>query len=300
VSESEKHRVTVSAGEFAFLEMGDRVDPAVLLLHGFGSTSHLWRRFAPMFAPWMHVVVPDLLGAGDSRPDDDAEFGLLAQTAAIHELLGALGIARFAAVGHGFGGGIVQRLALEADMEALVLIDSIAFGAWPSETTREAQLRAPQSGPAFAEGMVRTSFDLGMDHRSRLSEEDLDEYVRPVRDEGGSARFFRFLRALDGEGLSELDEDLRRLDVPVMILWGEHDPFLPVELAERLSDLFPRASAAVLPGCSHFLPDDAPDTIAPLVFQFLRSQYLGERHEHEATGPIGIELGPRPPEGRSP
>jgi pimeloyl-ACP methyl ester carboxylesterase len=296
---TEKRRVTVSAGEFAFAEMGDPEDPAVLLLHGFGSTSHLWRGFAPMFAPWMHVVVPDLLGSGDSRPNDEAELGLVAQTVAVHELLGALGTARLAVVGHGFGGGIAQRLALEADVETLVLIDSIAFDAWPSETTREAQLRAPASGAAFAEAMVRTSFDLGMGHRPRLTEEDLEEYLRPVRDEEGSARFFRFLRALEGVGLSDRGEELGRLEIPVMILWGEDDPFLPVELAERLSDLFPRASAAVLPGCSHFLPEDAPDTVAPLVFQFLRSQYLGERHEHEAAGPVGIELGLHPPEGRS-
>jgi pimeloyl-ACP methyl ester carboxylesterase len=299
VTDPDERRVTISTGEFAFLEMGDHDDPAVVLLHGFGSTSHLWRRLAPMFAPWMHVVVPDLLGAGASRPNDDAELGLIAQTAAIHELLGALGIARLAVVGHGFGGGIAQRLALEADVQTLVLIDSIAFGLWPSESTREAQLRAPEFGGRFAEVLVRSSFDLGMGHRPRLADEDLAEYLRPVLDDEGSARFLRFLRALDGVGLSDLEDDLGRLEIPVMILWGEDDPFLPVELAERLSDLFPRASAAVLPGCSHFLPEDAPDTIAPLVFQFLRSQYLGERHEHEVAGPIGIELVRKPPEGRS-
>ena len=68
---------------------------------------------------------------------------------------------------------------------------------------------------------------------------------------------------------------------------------------ERLADLFPRASAAVLPGCRHFLPEDAPDTVAPLVFQFLRSQYLGTPHEHASTGPVGIELGLGPLEGRA-
>jgi pimeloyl-ACP methyl ester carboxylesterase len=299
VTETEKRRVSLTGGELAFLEMGDPSDPAVVLLHGFGSTSHLWRLFAPMFAPWMHVIVPDLLGAGDSHPNDGAELGLAAQTDAVREVLGALAISRLAAVGHGFGGGIAQRLALEGDLEAMVLIDSVAFDAWPSESTQEAQLRAPESGSAFAEAMVRTSFDVGMGHRSRLTEEDLDEYLRPVRAEEGTA-FFRFLRSLDGVGLSGRDKDLARLEIPVMVLWGEDDPFLPVEIAERLADLFPRASAAVLPGCSHFLPEDAPDTIAPLVFQFLRSQYLGEVHEHQAAGPIGIELGRRPPlEGRS-
>lgn len=299
MTEEERSRAQVAAGELAYLELGDAEDPAVVLLHGLGTTSHLWRRFAPMLSPWMHVFVPDLLGAGDSRPNPDADLTLAGQTAAIRELLRGKGIERFAAVGHGFGGGVAQLLALDAGAEALVLIDTVAFAEWPSEAVREAQERSPETGPAFAEAMVNTSFDLGMGHRSALSDEDLEEYVRPVRDEQGSARFFRLVRALDGTGLAGRDEELSRLEIPVLILWGEDDPFLPVELGERLADLFPRASAAVLPGCRHFLPEDAPDTVAPLVFQFLRSQYLGTPHEHGSAGPVGIELGLGPPEGRA-
>ena len=295
----ERHRAEVTAGELAYLELGDAEDPAVVLLHGLGTTSHLWRRFAPMLSPWMHVLVPDLFGAGDSRPNPDADLTLAGQTEAIREFMQGKRVERFAAVGHGFGGGIAQLLALEAGAEALVLIDTVAFGEWPSETVREAQGRSPRSGPAFAEAVVRTSFDLGMGHRPALADEELEEYLRSVRDEEGSARFFRFVRALDGSGLDGREDDLARLDIPVLILWGEDDPFLPVELGERLADLFPRASAAVLPGCRHFLPEDAPDTVAPLVFQFLRSQYLGTPHEHGSTGPVGIELGLGPLEGRA-
>jgi pimeloyl-ACP methyl ester carboxylesterase len=299
VSDEERRRAEVTAGELAYLELGDPDDPAVVLLHGLGTTSYLWRRFAPMLSPWMHVLVPDLFGAGDSRPNRDADLTLVGQTAAIRELLQSKNVERFAAVGHAFGGGIAQLLALDAGAEALVLIDTVAFAEWPSEAVREAQERSPETGTAFAEAVVRTSFDLGMGHRPALSDEDLEEYVRPVRDEEGSARFFRLVRALDGSGLEGREDELAHLEIPVLILWGEDDPFLPFELGERLADLFPRASAAVLPGCRHFLPEDAPDTVAPLVFQFLRSQYLGTAHEHGSSGPVGIDLGLGPLEGRA-
>ena len=55
-----------------------------------------------------------------------------------------------------------------------------------------------------------------------------------------------------------------------------------------------RMTLAVLPGCSHFLPDDAADTVVPLVVEWLRGRYLGTPHRH-ADGPVEVFLGRRPP-----
>lgn len=284
----------VSAGELAYLELGDPEAPAVVFLHGFPSSSYLWRHVAPLFGPWMRVIVPDLLGAGDSDKPPSAPLGLRAQASYVRELLDGLGVTSFAVVGHGFGGGVAQRLALEGSgVGAMVLVDSVVFDAWPGDPTREAQSQAPTSGPALAEAMVRTALELGIRHRDRLTDDVLAEYVRPFAGEEGSAACFRFLRALDGEGLVGLESELERLQVPTLILWGEEDPFHPAELAERLGDALPMASVALLPGCSHFLPEEAPETIGPLMFEYLRSRYLGAPHTH-AAGPVTIELGLRP------
>ena len=80
----------------------------------------------------------------------------------------------------------------------------------------------------------------------------------------------------------------------MFVLWGEDDPYLPPALAERLGETISTASVALLPGCSHLLPEDAPETLAPLLFEYLRSRYLQTPHTHEA-GPVVVELGRRPP-----
>ncbi len=85
----------------------------VVLLHGFPMTSFLWREFVPLLAGRFRVIVPDLLGSGDSKPDDDARLDLRAQTDIVTALLADLGVDRFAVVGHGVGGGIAQMLALD-------------------------------------------------------------------------------------------------------------------------------------------------------------------------------------------
>ena len=59
--------------------------------------------------------------------------------------------------------------------------------------------------------------------------------------------------------------------------------------------LFGLAVLALLPGCGHFLLEDAADTVVPLIFQWLRRMYLGVPHGHE-EGPVTVQLGRRPPE----
>ncbi len=291
----EKKRARVSGGELAYVEEGDPEGPAVVLLHGFPTSSFLWRELVPLLAPFCRVVAPDLLGAGDSEKPEGADLHIRAQASYVRELLRALGIEGFSAVGHSHGGGIAQILALEGGVKAMVLIDTVAFDAWPSDATRELLSLGPdQERDPIVRAVMGTSFDLGMGHRGRLTEDALEEYRRPFAGEEGARAFFRWTRADDGLGLLGRDAELRRLDIPVSIVWGEDDPFTTAQVAELLADTIPTASLALLPGCSHFVTEDAPEAVWSLVFEYLRSRYLGRPHGH-AEGPVRVRLERRGP-----
>ena len=292
---TEKRRILVEGAELAFVDAGDPEGPPVVLLHGHLTSSFLWRHLVPMLAPWMRAIAPDLPGRGDSGLADNADLTLGGQARTVRGLLDALGVERFAAVGHASGGGIAQLLAVESGVEALILIDTIAFDAWPSDRMREIQRCLPIADQARVRAWVRGAFDVGMSHRDRLSDADLDEYLRSFCGEEGVRTFVRVLSALDGRGLEVLEPRLAALEIPAMVLWGEEDAFVDVAVAERLGDLLPRASVALLPGCGHFLLEDAAETVAPLMFQWLRSQYLKVEHRHEDAGPVTVYLGRRPP-----
>ena len=104
-------RVATAGGELATRDEGD--GPAVLLVHGFPWTSHVWRGLIPALTARHRVIAPDLLGLGESDTPDDAPMGLEAQAGYVGELLDALGVDRVAVVGHGAGGGIAQLLAAD-------------------------------------------------------------------------------------------------------------------------------------------------------------------------------------------
>jgi pimeloyl-ACP methyl ester carboxylesterase len=261
----------------------------------------MWREFVPLFASRFRVIAPDLLGAGDSMQLEHASLHIGAQAGYVRELLRDLGVERYAVVGHALGGGIAQLLAVgDEGVDAMVLLDSVAFDRWPSEAAKEAQARAREAGgrpaPELVEAAIRTVFDLGLGHRGRVTESVLDEYVRPYRGPDGAAAFARALAAMDGEGLGGLEDDFARIAFPVLILWGEDDAFFPASLGERLNDAMPSSTLGLLPGCGHFLPEEVPETIGPMIAEYLRARYLMEPHGHDQKeGVVMLQLERRPP-----
>jgi pimeloyl-ACP methyl ester carboxylesterase len=191
-------------------------------------------------------------------------------------LLDGLEISEVAVVGHDIGGAVAQILALDSKhlaVRTMVLLDSACFDAWPIEGVRRLQeVASEQETRSFVDDVVRLTFDIGVAHRGRLDEADLAGYLEPWM--GDPPAFFRALRGILGKGLAGRELDLAALDMPAFIIWGEEDPFLPAELAERLQESLPGSTLALLPGCSHFVMEDAPRTVGPLIYEFLRSRYL--------------------------
>ena len=291
----DKRRVRVSGGEFAVVDEGDTEAPPVVLLAGGMTSSYAWRRLIPMLSPFMRVIAPDLLSSGDSEAVDGADLRWPSHAEHVRELLRALGVDRYALVGHGHGGGVAQLLALDGNVDALVLIDVIAFDAWPAPRMRELNTRLDELGPEGAETWLRETLEVGT-RRAHLTTAEVHEYVRPFAGTGGLERFRRVATSFDGEGLIDLERQLAKLEVPVFILWGEEDTFVAPNNAERLADVLPWSSVALLPGCGHFLLEDAAETVAPLIFKWLQRQYMKVEHRHEPdAGPVVVTLGRRPP-----
>ena len=80
-------------------------------------------------------------------------------------------------------------------------------------------------------------------------------------------------------------------DLPAMILWGEDDRLVPAGVGERLNEAIRSSAFGLVPGCGHLLPEDAPETIFPIIAEYLRANYLRIPHGHEVAGPMLVPLG---------
>jgi len=276
MNDSGLKRAATSGGEIAYQDVGE--GPPALLLHGFPTSSFLWRREIPLFASRMRVIAPDLLGYGRSEHPQGVDLSELAQATYARELIKHLGIDELAVIGHDIGGAVAQLLALDPEglaVRAMVLVDSVGFDTWPIEGVRRLQATpSEQQSAEFVEDVVRLVYELAVAHEPRRDPGVLDSYLDPWRSDPEA--FFRAAAGIEGKGLAGREEELRQLDVPVFLVWGEDDPFAPSELAERLQETLPGSALALLPGCSHFVMEDAPGTVGPLIYEFLRTRYLGE------------------------
>ncbi len=83
---------------------------------------------------------------------------------------------------------------------------------------------------------------------------------------------------------------MRTWDLPTLLLWGEEDPFHPPSIGEELNEAIASSALGLVPGCGHFLPEEAPETIDPIIAEYLRANYLRIPHGHATDGPVLVAL----------
>lgn len=237
--------------------------PAVVLLHGIPTHSFLWQNLIPELATRTVVLAPDLVGYGQSAPAPVADLTLPRQADHILALLDTLGIRQAHFVGHDLGGGIAQILAVRHPERvlSLALVDPVCFSNWP--IPQVVAMRWP-TAPEFEPGpaLVQQMLQIGVYHPEVLTPEVVEEFTAPYSHPQGPEALQRAATALEHHQTEELVPDLGRIRVPVTILWGQHDRFLPAYWGLRLQQAIPRSRFQVLPECGHFGMLDNPALLA--------------------------------------
>lgn len=249
----------------------------VVFLHGFPACSHLWRGVVREMPEGHRLVVVDLLGFGKSdRP------GLSTLTAAAHAdrvrlLMDDLGIGAACIVGHGMGGAVAQALALNSPSRVtrLCLVNSTTFDAWPRSAARLAQFLASFAplgralGAPLLAGLVHGSLLKGFADEE-AGRHALDNYLRAYTMRLGVDSLVLQLRAMRDPTVIQLGARLAEITQPTSIVWGAGDPWMGIELAERLRGAIRGATLEVIPEARHFSPEDAPVQVAAAIAALLK------------------------------
>jgi pimeloyl-ACP methyl ester carboxylesterase len=237
----------------------------VVFLHGFPTSSHLWADVVPLVAPGHRVVVVDLLGYGRSDRPQGRPVAIRAHAERIIELFDVLGINYACVVGHDVGGGIAQWLAVRHPQRVsrLLLVNSVAFDEWPTRDVKLARAMLPLTRhlPAtWLLSLLRSDLLRGYVDHDRGAR-SIELYVRPFASAEGRDTFMEHLLALDSTDTAALAPRLKDIVAPTAIVWGRHDPFLPLAMGRRLRDTIPGATLDEVADGRHFTPEDAPARI---------------------------------------
>ena len=276
------------------VELGDRflsyVDLGtgrpVVMLHGIPTWSFLWSALAPALALTHRVLVPDLLGYGYSDRRDCFDRSVSRQAEVVDAWMDRLGVVDAVVVAHDVGGGVAQHLAVRFPRRVgrLCLMDSVCYDAWPLEVML--QLGHPGAVRKLSAEAVQRLLKLAM-RRAAFARAPPDGVIEgllaPYATEAGKVSLVRNAVSLNTNHTLEVAPRLGHLGVPVLILWGEDDGFLPPKYGERLAWDIPGARYVKVPGAKHFVMWDAPHMVATELFRFLGVEAPAEAVERASA-----------------
>jgi pimeloyl-ACP methyl ester carboxylesterase len=272
--------ITLHGHRVAYRSAGS--GPAIVLVHGITSTSATWARVMPYLATRFTVIAPDLLGHGQSaKPRGDYSLG--AYASGVRDLMVTLGQERATFVGHSLGGGVVMQLAYQFPerCERLVLVDSGGLGREVNLLLRAATLplsevvlpllastRLLDAGRAVGRLFERVGLHAGTDMA------ELARGHASLADPEARAAFVHTLRTIvepGGQRVNASDRLYLAENIPFMLIWGAHDPIIPVEHGIAAHELVPSSRLEVFEDAGHFPHVDDPQRFLDVVLDFIDS-----------------------------
>ena len=292
---TEFRRVGLSTGVTLNVALAGPEDaPPVILLHGFPESHRTWRGVAPLLEDDFRLIMPDQRGfAGSDRPLDVDEYETDKLVGDIFALAEALGVERFALVGHDWGGAIAWPAAMRNDprLTKLAIVNAPHPLIFQKSLIEDADQRAASQYINWfrVPGAEKTIEAMGFDaffqktfmshvELASVSEEEKQQYIAEWSQPGGMLPMLNWYRATKlivpppGATVAVPDFLLRafpKIHVPTLVVWGMKDPaLLPLQL-EGLEALVDDLTVVKLPDAGHFAPWEAPDQVASALRDFL-------------------------------
>ncbi|TCP41217.1 pimeloyl-ACP methyl ester carboxylesterase [Tamaricihabitans halophyticus] len=268
-----------------YREAGPSDAPTIVLLHGYPTSSFMFRRLIPLLAEQYHVVAPDHLGFGFSDAPSIQHFAYtfdrLAQLTAA--LLANLNITRYAIYVQDYGAPIGWRLALENPSAITAIIsqngnaydEGFVDGFW-ADVWAYAENQNEQTESAIR---VALSFDAikwqyvhGVPDPKLVDPDTWEHDVALISRPGNDLVQLQLFRdyATNPPLYPRLHEYFRASQVPLLAVWGENDEIFGPAGATAFTRDLPNAHIKLLPG-GHFLLESHLDEVAAHIHTFLES-----------------------------
>jgi pimeloyl-ACP methyl ester carboxylesterase len=274
----QRTRVAVGGTQPRVLQAGplDSAE-AVVFVHGNPGSCDDWAALAAAAGEiGMRAVAIDLPDFGETLAPPGFAHDVPGYATFLDEALDVLGVERVHLVIHDFGGPIgLVWAAMHADAVASVTL--IGTGILPGyRWHRLARLwRTPVLGELFQATATRRAFRMLLNRNEprglprAFVDQMYDHYDRTTR-----RAVLKLYRATDDPGAAgvEFAKFMAPKDIPALVVWGEHDAYLPSAYAARQRDAFPSAEVHVLSASGHWPYADAPETVERLFVDFLRAR----------------------------
>lgn len=262
------------------VDQGDRqAESAMVLLHGFPSSSLDWRAVVDRLAGEQRLLLIDFPGFGFSaKPATGYSYSLIDQADRVLMMLAARGIRRIDLVAHDMGTSVACELLARREMgllpiavDSVVLMNGSVFIEQARLTPSQKLLRSPLAKPYTKLASARLfRWQIGKILGRPVDDTELEAMWALMRYNDGIRTLpltiayvnerYRFYQRWTGP--------LVRLDIPVRVIWGRRDPVAVPAIARRLADTIPAAGLEWLDDLGHFPMLEDPAAVAAAIRRF--------------------------------
>lgn len=251
--------------------------PPVLLLHGWPETWWEWHKVMPLLAERFSVVAIDLRGAGFSDcPQGGYDKATMARDA--HEVMIALGHARYAVCGHDIGGMVaLPQAAIFRDAVTHLAILDVPLPGWSEWETTVARLwhfgfHANRDLPermihGHEYDYISTFMAERFHDHSTFDPAVIDVYAKAMALPGRTRGGMEWYRTLAADHVAALEYKKRPLEIPVLGLGG--DQRFGERMVPMLLEFARNVTGGSIERCSHYVADERPDEVAAGLIRFL-------------------------------
>lgn len=276
-AETRPRIVEVHGRPISYIEAGS--GPVLLLIHGMAGTCVNWESVIEPLAIDRTVIAPDFPGHGASAPGG-GDYSLGALASGLRDLLLALGHERATLVGHSLGGGVAMQFTYQFPemVERLALVSSGGLGPDVSPLLRAAALPGADlfiSATAGVGSQIGSAIGRGFGALGMRPSADLAEVTRgyaTLRDRERRKAFLATLRSVvgtEGQRIAALDRLYLAEALPLLIVWGENDPIIPVEHARKAHAQLPASRLEIFADTGHVPMLERPGRFIATLQRFL-------------------------------
>ena len=244
--------LTLSSGDkIVYAENANVAGDPLLLIHGFGGNKDNFTRIARQLQGY-HLIIPDLLGFGESSKPMTADYRSEAQATRLHELLQAKGLASNIHVGgNSMGGAISVAYAAKypKEVKSLWLIDSAGF--WSAGTAKSLEGATLEDNPL----LINKTADFYRLYDFVMSKPPyIPKSVKAVFAQERIAN-----KALESKILAQIVEDnveerakvIAEYKIPTLVVWGEEDKVIKPETVTLIKEIIPQSQVIMMPDIGH-------------------------------------------------
>ena len=274
------HFAEVDGVRVHYQEAGNAVDPAVVLIHGFSSSTLVWSKvFLRLADAGFRVIALDLLGFGYSEKPRRGEYTIESQARMVVGLLDKLGIERANIVGSSYGGAVAATCALDHAhrLQKLVLVGAVAN----NDATKYILLRLfgfPVVGEIVSPLLIgsrsllrRRMKRVYERHSLMLDERRVEARHQPLRTANTQRAIIRTVRRWDAE---RIERDARLIKQPTLLVWGDSDRDVPLRNGEQLNRQITASRLIVFRNCGHLPHEEYPIGFTEVLSEFLGTDNL--------------------------